>query len=61
MPIPIFCLDNGDRHIPPYMLPDAPLVLEDWRMHRYDVGEHYFKDHIDSHDLIRIPFIKEGV
>jgi len=39
--------ENG---FPPYMLP-KDLVIEDWRMHRYDPGKHYFKDHIDSCDL----------
>ena len=38
--------DNG---FPPYMLPDK-IILEDWRMHRYDVGKHFYKDHVDSID-----------
>ena len=25
-------------------------VLEEWRLHRYDEGEHFFKKHVDSHD-----------
>jgi len=33
----------------PYMFP-RKFRLESWRMHRYDVGEHFFKDHIDSID-----------
>lgn len=34
---------------PPYMFP-RKFRLEEWRMHRYDANEHYFKDHIDSID-----------
>jgi hypothetical protein len=26
-------------------------ILEEWRMHRYDAGEHFYKKHVDSIDL----------
>jgi hypothetical protein len=26
-------------------------ILEEWRMHRYDEGEHFYKKHVDSADL----------
>lgn len=35
---------------PSYTFP-RKFRLEPWRMHRYNVKEHYFKDHIDSFDL----------
>ena len=35
---------------PPYTFP-RKFRLEQWRMHRYNVGEHFFKGHIDSTDL----------
>ena len=27
------------------------VTLEQWRMHRYDPGEHYYKEHIDAIDV----------
>lgn len=26
------------------------LILEQWRMHRYDVGQGFYKEHVDTHD-----------
>jgi len=34
--------DIGVKHIP------YSRVLEEWRMHRYDKGEHFYKSHVDS-------------
>ena len=32
-----------------FAIPDTK-ILEEWRMHKYNQGEHFYKSHVDSHD-----------
>jgi prolyl 4-hydroxylase len=46
----LYCSDLVKNGYPEELLFDE-VTLEQWRMHRYDPGKHYYKQHIDAIDI----------